>query len=447
MPGRTSESGSPDAVPAACSETGRNWPDAIQAFAQALGRQDDWRQLLVEGLRQFIEVLQLAEAGAVYVHHRGPDRLLAVAAVGYGGGTLDKVRLKSGEGMVGRAFASGSSALYPDPEAVASVRRQASAPNRELLARLVPGQAHPQCAYCLPLFGTDAVFGALVLEHWQPGRAFSPSDLQLIEGLVSWLAVAADRLYQRTRLRSSQELVDQASELQMGIMSALSHDMRTPLASIKGYATALLLDEVEWSAEAAREYLEVIAEECDHLTEIIADLLETAMIDAGRLDIQGEPVLLARLSRAVVDEVARRSGAHRFVVQFAPGFPIVEADGGRIRRVLFNLLDNAVKYSPGGGLVVVRGTFTDDEVVVSVADQGEGIAPEHLNRLFERFFRVQFVNGRHVVGTGLGLPIARTIVELHGGHVWAESTLGEGSTFYFTLPRADWSEDANVARD
>ena len=121
-------------------------------------------------------------------------------------------------------------------------------------------------------------------------------------------------------------------------------------------------------------------------------------------------------------------------MDFADDFPIVDADPLRIEQVLRNLLDNAVKYSPQGGMIVVRGEAQEKRAIVSVADQGMGIAPEHLNRLFEKFFRVESVAGQHVVGSGLGLPIARTIVEGHGGHIWAESRLGEGSTFYFTLP-------------
>ncbi|MGQ9681580.1 MAG: sensor histidine kinase [Anaerolineae bacterium] len=135
-------------------------------------------------------------------------------------------------------------------------------------------------------------------------------------------------------------------------------------------------------------------------------------------------------------ELDHRARGHRFLVDLPSDLPIVEGDPNRIAQVLRNLLDNAIKYSHDGGLIVVRAEPTDDEIIISVSDQGIGIAPEHLNRLFEKFFRIRSGLGRHVVGSGLGLPISRTIIERHGGRIWAESRLGQGSTFYFTLPLA-----------
>jgi signal transduction histidine kinase len=180
--------------------------------------------------------------------------------------------------------------------------------------------------------------------------------------------------------------------------------------------------------------LRIIDEECDVLQDLIHDLLESSVIDAGLLRLEPQPVRLPRLVGEVIKDIAHHTEEHRFVVDFSSDFPIVDADPNRIAQVLRNLLDNAVKYSPQGGLVVVRGEVHRDEVVVSVADQGVGIAPEHLNRLFEKFFRIESGMGRHVVGSGLGLPISLTIMESHGGRIWAESQIGEGSTFYFTLP-------------
>jgi signal transduction histidine kinase len=144
-------------------------------------------------------------------------------------------------------------------------------------------------------------------------------------------------------------------------------------------------------------------------------------------------VRISRLAQSTIDDIGRRTQKHRFLLDL-DRLPIVEADPNRIEQVLRNLLDNAVKYSPQGGVIVVRGQVADDQVVISVSDQGVGIAPEHLNRLFEKFFRVNSGLVNHIVGSGLGLPIARTIVESHGGRIWAESQPDEGSTFYFTLP-------------
>jgi signal transduction histidine kinase len=217
--------------------------------------------------------------------------------------------------------------------------------------------------------------------------------------------------------------------------------MRTPLTSIKGYSTALLMDEVTFRPETQREFLQMIDEECDILQDLIRDLLESSIIDAGLLRLELQPVRLPRLVQGVIDELARRTSEYRFMLDFPEDFPLLDADPDRLLQVLRNLLDNAVKYSPDGGLIVVRGMVRGDEVAVSVADQGVGIAPEHLNRLFEKFFRAKSILGRHVVGSGLGLPISRTIVEEHGGRIWAESQLGQGSTLYFTLPRTDVAQD------
>lgn len=221
------------------------------------------------------------------------------------------------------------------------------------------------------------------------------------------------------------------------LMSTLAHEMRTPLTAIKGYSTALLMEDVTFSPETQREFLGFIDEECDVLETLIHDLLESSIIDAGMMKLELQPVKLPSLAKHVMDDIARRTQAHRLLIDFPEHFPILEADPDRVAQVLRNLLDNAVKYSPQGGLIVVRGDVRQDEVVVSVADQGVGLTPEHLNRLFEKFLRARSTLTRHVVGSGLGLSICRSIVESHGGRIWAESQLGEGTTFFFTLPLRD----------
>jgi signal transduction histidine kinase len=206
----------------------------------------------------------------------------------------------------------------------------------------------------------------------------------------------------------------------------------------------LLLEEADWPEAKRQEFLRLIDEECDNLQSMISEVLDSALIDAGQLSIERQPVRLPRMVQAVVDDVRHRAERHRFVIDFPTDFPLVEADPRRIRQVLRNILDNALKYSPRGGLVVVRGEIRLTDVVVSVADQGVGISPEDLIPLFEKYFRVKSATGYHVAGTGLGLPVARALVEAHGGHIWAESKLGQGTTLYFSLPRpgpdAPWDD-------
>lgn len=281
---------------------------------------------------------------------------------------------------------------------------------------------------CVPLRRGHRLLGTLLIED----VAHLPA---LDEGLVSLAAdLLATTIESRLRLAEEQHAqIAEAAHLKLDVISVLSHEMRTPLASIKGYATALLLEETDWDEATRQEFLAIIADESDRLTRLIEDILESAAIDTGSLRLELEPVLLPRMARRVVERIAIQSDTHQFVVMFPPEFPAIEADAGRIEQVLTNLIDNAVKYSPGGGLTVVRGEVRPDEVLVSVVDQGIGINPEDLNKLFDRFFRAS-TGRRQVSGTGLGLPISSAIIRAHGGRIWAESKVGRGTTLTFTIP-------------
>lgn len=266
----------------------------------------------------------------------------------------------------------------------------------------------------------------------QPSSSLQ-TDMSFLESAGDVVTEAVEGAGQGQEQLSAQALAE-ANRLKSELISTLAHELRTPLTSIKGYSTALLMEEAAFDAKVQREFLQIIDQECDVLQDLIHDLLESSIIDAGLLRLELQPVRLPRLAKKVTRDIAHRAPKHHVLVDFPHDFPIVDADPDRVAEVLRNLLDNAVKYSPEGGLVFVRGQVQDNEVVISVADQGVGLASEHLNRLFEKYFRVDSGLGRHVVGSGLGLPIARTIVESHGGRIWAESELGQGTTLYFALP-------------
>ncbi len=225
------------------------------------------------------------------------------------------------------------------------------------------------------------------------------------------------------------------------LLSTVSHELRTPLASIKGFTTTLLRQDVKWDAATERDFLRIIEEETDRLAEIIDNLLEMSQIEAGALRINKEPTQLRKLIREAVDEMRMRTEAHYFVVDLPAELPRVLIDPRRIRQVLHNLVGNAIKYSKGGQITVTCEVENDHRgdlghVVVSVADQGDGISPQYLDKVFERFFQVDGASTRKVGGSGLGLSISRGIVQAHDGKIWVESTVGQGSTFRFTLPLA-----------
>ncbi|MDY7077370.1 MAG: ATP-binding protein [Chloroflexota bacterium] len=410
----------------------------IFEIARILATQKELDTMLSEFLACLVETLEAVETGLMLLYDHSDGRLAVRAAQGYDLAPLNQLRLIPGEATCGRAFQTGEAQLYSTPKAIAAARKNLTPANREAVEVARVGQRQLQSAVCIPLFTGETKEGVLRLENRQQPDSFVHEDIPFLKAVADLIALSIENARLREELHVTQSL-EEANRLKAELISTLAHEMRTPLTSIKGYSTALLMDEIAFSPETQQEFLQIIDEECTVLQDLIHDLLESSIIDAGLLRLEPQPVMLHRLAQGVTNDMERRTQKHSFVIDFErrpDGFPIVDADPRRVEQVLRNLLDNAIKYSPQGGLVVVRGQVNEDEneVVISVADQGVGIAPEHLNRLFEKFFRVESGMGRHVVGSGLGLPIARTIVESHGGRIWAESQVGEGSTLYFTLP-------------
>jgi signal transduction histidine kinase len=402
-------------------------------IAKILATGHDLDTMVPELLSCLIQRLGAADAGILLLYQPDQGYLVVRAAQGYNTDTLRQLRIALGESMAGRALRSGKAELYADPEATAVAMATLTPDNLNVLQSAGKSMGEPRSAVCIPLIANDTRVGVLLLESFSRSTSFTSGDLDFLCPVADLLALSIENVQLRDELDDVRSL-SEANRLKAEVISTLAHEMRTPLTSIKGYATALLLEDAVFNSDTQREFLQIIDEECDVLQNLIHDLLESSIIDAGFLKLELQPIQLLRLAKAAIEEVAHLTQKHRFLADFPPQFPIVDGDPQRVTQVLRNLLDNAVKYSPNGGLIVVRGEVREGEVVISVADQGEGIAPEHLNRLFEKFFRIRSGLGRPVAGTGLGLPIARAIVESHGGRIWAESQLGQGTTFYFTIP-------------
>ena len=402
-------------------------------IATVLATEHELEAMIGRFLASLIRTLKAASYGALLLHEPANNVLKVHASYGYPYSSLNKIRLSPGEGTCGLAFQAGAPRFFPTQEAIRAARQNLSPENREHFDRAIEGLERPQSSICLPLTTGQAAIGVLMLESLKRPNDFTETDLPFLQAVTGLMALAIENALLKEELQVTQALRE-ANRLKTELISTLAHEMRTPLTSIKGYSTALLMEEATFGADTQQEFMQIIDEECDILQDLIHDLLESSIIDSGLLRLERQPVRLPQLTEDVAKDMMRRTDQHRILVDFADDFPIVEADPLRVAQVVRNLLDNAVKYSPDGGLIVVRGQAGDQEVVLSVADQGVGLAPEHVNRLFEIGFRVKSGLIRHVAGSGLGLPICQTVVESHGGRIWAESELGHGTTLYFTLP-------------
>ena len=227
----------------------------------------------------------------------------------------------------------------------------------------------------------------------------------------------------------------EAEEAKTTFISVISHELKMPVALIKGYAGTLSRDDVEWDKQTVYESLAVIEEEADRLTELIDNLLDISRLQTGVLKLEIGFANMAHLAEKTVEKFRTQTHHHSFVLDFPPDLPTVPGDEGRLRQVMDNLLSNAIKYSPDGGQIRVSGRADDHHLYIAVTDQGIGIPEDEQENIFDRFYRVRSGVSQRTKGAGLGLYLVKAIVESHGGRVWVESRSGQGSTFVFTLPR------------
>jgi len=226
-----------------------------------------------------------------------------------------------------------------------------------------------------------------------------------------------------------------AQEMQSIFISTIHHELRTPIAIIKGYASTLARDDVEWESSIVRDKMVIIEEEADRLTNLVEDLLTANKIQAARelrLNIAD-----TQLELLAAQSVGRLEGQtkHPIVLSFPDNFPVIQGDEVRLRQVIDNLLTNAIKYSPPNKTITVGGRFTEKNVTLFVRDEGAGIPQDQIEKIFDRFYRIDDKLTRRTQGTGLGLYLVKAIVEAHGGEISVKSQIGSGSTFYFTIPR------------
>jgi PAS domain S-box-containing protein len=229
----------------------------------------------------------------------------------------------------------------------------------------------------------------------------------------------------------------EAEEMKSTFVSVISHELKTPVALIKGYANTLAREDARWDGATLKEGLQIISEESDRLNALINNLLDASRIQAGAFKLEKGDVLLPKLAERVVESFRVQTQNHQFVLDFSTDYPCVPGDEERLRQVLDNLVSNAIKYSPSGGEIRVGGWSDGAYATIYVADQGIGIPAREQGKLFQRFYRVDSSLRRSTQGAGLGLYLCKSIVEAHGGRIWLRSESGKGTTVFVALPMED----------
>lgn len=352
------------------------------------------------------------------------------------------VRLTGAEGAVLALFDVVDGALRP-----VVVRQTAAEQGAAVLARVAntgeglllngaatdyfPGQPG-RASLCAPLRARGRVIGAVYLEKATTGGGFTPDDLVLLGALAEQTAVALDSF----RL---QEAIHAANKSKSDFVSLVTHELRLPLTAIKGYTDLIASGMTGELNEQQKQFVEVIKRNLGRMSALISDLSDINRIESGRMQFDNKVFDLGDVVEDVGDALAARlaARAQTLVVETGEGETAVYADPRRINQVLTNLLRNAHQYTPNGGHITIRLRPDVDFVEVAVQDDGLGIAPENQARLFTPFFRAEDETVREQPGWGLGLALAKKIMEEQGGTISCHSAYGQGSTFAFTVPSAN----------
>jgi two-component system sensor histidine kinase KdpD len=290
---------------------------------------------------------------------------------------------------------------------------------------------HPGArALYLPLVASAGAVGVLGVRPTDTHAFDAPEHRHHLEAFANQTALALERARFASAAQEAQLRVE-TERLRSSLLSSVSHDLRTPLATITGAASVLLDDDSRVDDSARRELLESVRDEADRLNRLVQNLLEMTRLESGSFPLQRDWHPVEEIVGAALRRLAKALVGRGLDVRLAPDLPLVLMDDVLIEQVLVNLLDNAVKYTPGTTALRIGATASEGRITIEIADAGPGLTPGEEERVFEKFYRGAGTSER---GAGLGLAICQGIVQAHGGRVWAHNLPEGGAAFFFTLP-------------
>jgi signal transduction histidine kinase len=363
------------------------------------------------------------ELNVASIYHRD------MASLGLAWSYIYRQPLTIGEGTIGQVVSTGYPALISNlGSASTGVSAQENvtsyhAPTMQLASLLI-----------LPLRTRREMLGALVIAANDPERRMTDDKLPLAEELAERAALAVENAKLYTEQVEARRKVEDLSRLKDEFLSIASHELRTPVTSIKGYTQLAKTLIKENDLPTSEEYLDIALDQIDRMSRLILELLDVSRIETGRLEIRHEPIRWVQFVRELVHRHHTAVSDRRFHLNVPTTETIVNGDRDRLEQVIGNLLENAIKYSPEGSEIFINVEHRGDQVITSVCDRGIGIPTDELSQVFERFHRGRQVSSTNYGGLGLGLYITRQIVDRHGGAIWVESKEGSGTTFFFSMP-------------
>ncbi|MEP6896232.1 MAG: ATP-binding protein, partial [Chloroflexota bacterium] len=288
-----------------------------------------------------------------------------------------------------------------------------------------------------PLIAGGEWYGMLSLHFDQP-ITLNDTEVRHLQGMVDEAAMGVYNFRLLEAEAGARREAEEANNTKLKFLAMISHELRTPLTSIKGFSSTLLADDVEWSPESQRDFIETISFEADKLTDLIEQLLNLSRLEAGAIQIVCRPVKWEEILSTSEAQLNMLTIHHDLVLEEAPAdLPALNVDMMRISQVLTNLVNNSVKYSPENTTITTSiQKLSPKFVKVCVIDEGIGIPRAARSRVFEAFRQLEH-EGASIQGAGLGLAICRGLIEAHGGHIWVDDHTGQGTTISFTLPIAD----------
>lgn len=392
--------------------------DAANRCARALSSSLDLEEAFGAFIRELAGLMPFERVAIIAAE--GTDAL-TLASAGRGEATVFPTGWREpAEGtLLAEVVATGRTIARPDMEPVQYPE------DEKLLALGIRSEV------AAPVYSGIHPLGMLVISRLEP-KAFTAAEIELVTLLGRLVGSAVQNIRAYDSERATVEELRRLSALRADFVSLVSHELRSPMAAVIGSARTLQQRWRELSPEQRESFLALIADETSRLATLVGDVLDTSRIEAGSFPYSFRDVDLAELLRDTVATAAVGQDEVPIELHLREPLPPLRGDASRLRQVVANLLDNAVKYSPAGRPVEVRALSSPGSVTVSVRDQGPGIKREHQQLIFEKFGRVDGTAGKP--GTGLGLFIARSIAEAHGGRIEVDSAPGRGTTMSLVLP-------------